>query len=175
MRWVCEQNAEKVRACQNVQRSNAQQHDGLFSLEVVMDLVPGDAGKAKGEVFVSPVSVNTSNPLLANQTITAWVYLPKEAVGDPDNPNGVHLFVKDRDPEWRSLYGCWYPATEGWMPISLTISTDAPQCPNEGWYMHPDFDPTNIRAIGVAMGTPELSPDPAFAYRGSIYIDQVDW
>lgn len=175
MGWECERTAPDVRACQNVQRSTPRPHDGQFSLEIVMNLIPGDATKAKGEAFVSPVSVSTSNPLLANQTISAWVYLPKEAVGDPNNPNGVHLFVKDMDDDWRSLYGCWYRATEGWMQIWLTVSTDDPQCPNGGWYMQPGFDPTNIRAIGVAMGTPETDPDPAFAYQGSIYIDQVDW
>ncbi|MCC6615809.1 MAG: hypothetical protein IT320_20225 [Anaerolineae bacterium] len=169
--WRCEETASSVRGCAEVSRSDTQHHDGNFSLEVVLNLAPGNPSNAKAEVLVVPPEVDTT---LQSETISAWVYMPQGAVGDPDHPNGLHLFVKDSDASWRGLYGCWVDASLGWQEVTLTITTDEPECANGSWYMSPGFDPTHIRAIGVAIGTPEQDYDQAFVYQGPIYIDQVE-
>ena len=99
-----------------------------------------------------------------------WVYIPEEALGNPKIPNGVQVFVKDK--EWKSEYGTWWnidPAdVNSWQQITLTPSKSAPP----SGYMDSEFDPTQIRVVGVKIAVGDGS---VARYRGPIYIDAVDW
>jgi hypothetical protein len=135
------------------------------SLEMTVDLEGGHTNKSRGEAYVE---INPQN--LENKPITVWVYVPREALGDPEKPNGIQVFVKDKD--WRGEYGIWWNITpaivDSWQQVTLTPSRSAPP---DG-YMEPGFDPTQIGAVGVKIAIGEGS---TAKYRGPIYVDAVDW
>jgi hypothetical protein len=102
--------------------------------------------------------------------ISVWVYVSKEAVGDPNKPNGIQLFVKDQN--WYSEYGTWFNLagnTDKWVQISFTPSIIAP--PNGG-YVDSLFDPSKIITVGVKIGAGGGSTT---SFKGPIYIDGVNW
>lgn len=135
------------------------------SLEMTVDLEGGHTNKSRGEAYVE---INPQN--LENKPITVWVYVPREALGDPEKPNGIQVFVKDKD--WRGEYGTWWNITpaivDSWQQVTLTPSRSAPP---DG-YMESGFDPTQIGAVGVKIAIGEGS---TAKYRGPIYVDAVDW
>jgi hypothetical protein len=146
-----EQSADKAKFC--------------HSLKMTVDLEGGHANKSRGEAYVE---INPQN--LENKPITVWVYVPREALGDPEKPNGIQVFVKDKD--WKGEYGTWWnigsATADRWQQVTLTPSRSAP--PNG--YMEPEFDPTQIRVVGVKIAIGEGS---TAKYSGPIYIDAVDW
>jgi len=146
---------------------------GCYSLQLTVDLVSGHENKSKGEAYVdmrffAPTGVNV--PVnLEGVRITAWVYVPGDAAGDPESPNGVQIFVKDNTVKSKSEYATWFNLrdyTDRWIRISLSPSREAPP---DG-YMDSGFDPTKIIIIGIKIGTGKNS-----IYRGPIYIDGVNW
>jgi uncharacterized repeat protein (TIGR02543 family) len=147
---------------------------GSYSLKLAVDLVGGDGNKSKGEAYVDMVAHpprGTQAPInLEGVRISVWVYIPKEALGDTDKPNGIQVFVKDND--WRSEYGTWQNITsdtvDKWYEVTLTPSRSAPQ---DG-FMTPGFDPTQIRAVGVKIGA---GTNSTATYQGAIYVDGVNW
>ena len=170
MEWIV-QKYKDSRACVRVAHSQEQARSGKGSLEVVVDLVGGDAIKGKGEVWINlkesaPKGVKT--PVnLAGRTLSAWVFAPYGARGDLDRPNGFQLFVKDA--AWKSYYGSWKNVIEGqWVRLAIAPGRTAP----EGGYADRGFDPARINAIGVKMGSGDGS---RAKFEGSIYIDHVDW
>ncbi len=140
---------------------------GRHSLKLSVDLEGGHPNRSKGEAYVTIPVQN-----LEGRPITVWVYVPREALGDPQNPNGIQVFVKDNDRSWRSEYGTWWDIIPGrvdsWQQVTLTPGRSAPL---DG-YMAPGFDPTQIRAVGVKVAIGEKS---VAKYRGPIYMDAVDW
>ncbi|NQT91212.1 MAG: hypothetical protein HQ559_00510 [Lentisphaerae bacterium] len=103
-------------------------------------------------------------------TLTAWVFAPPGAAGEPSRRNGVQLFVKDS--RWRSEYGAWHNISadrEGrWFRVSM-VPANTP--PLDG---HTDtvFDPTDVVAIGLKIGAGDGS---SATYTGPVYLDAVDW
>ena len=170
MEWIV-QTYKDSRACVRVAHSEEQARSGKGSLEVVMALVGGDASRSKGEVWInlkesSPKGVKL--PVnLAGRTLTVWVLAPYGARGDRDRPNGFQLFVKDAN--WKSYYGSWKNVIEGqWVQLAISPGRAAP----EGGYVDRGFDPAQINAIGVKMGSGDGS---RAKFEGSIYVDHVDW
>jgi len=165
------QDYEDSMACERVGRSEERSKEGRYSLRMVMDLVGGDSHKSKGEAWVNmrengPKGVKVPANL-DKRTITAWVYAPKGARGEPSRPNGFQLFVKDSD--WRSEYGAWLNVKEGqWTRISLPVTSSKP---SKGW-MDKGFDPTRIIALGVKMGAGGGSDAK---YKGAVFVDAVEW
>ena len=146
---------------------------GCYSLRLAVDLVGGDENKSKGEAYVDmrffpPTGMEA--PLnLEGVPITVWVYVPGSAAGDPSKPNGVQVFVKDKN--WKNEYGTWLDLpnyTDKWIPITLTPSRQQPPM----GYMDEGFDPSAIIAVGVKIGAG--TPSTA-TYQGPIYVDGVNW
>ena len=146
------QSADQAKFCKN-------------SLMLTADLEGGHANRSKGEAYVEIPIQN-----LEGKPITVWVYVPQEALGDPQKPNGIQVFVKDRN--FKGEYGTWWNITpakvDAWFQVTLVPSTTAPP---DG-YMAPGFDPTLIGAVGVKVAIGEGS---TAEYRGPIYVDGVDW
>lgn len=171
--WVAQTNEPNTRACTKVQVLQLKNKtlQGDCSLEMTMDLDGGDEHKRNGEAWVNmlqnpPVGEHIPVNLLG-RTVTAWIYAPWGARGEPDKPNGFQVFVKDK--KWKGQYGPWrnvIPAE--WFKISLKVS---PFAPRDG-YVDPNFDPTQIIAVGVKMGTGGGSKE---RYKGPVYIDGVNW
>lgn len=140
---------------------------GRHSLKLTVDLEGSHANRSQGEAYVEIAAQN-----LNNKPITAWVYVPQGFVGERQKPNGIQIFVKDTDKNWRAEYGTWWDITparvDTWQQITLTPSTTL--LPNG--YMEPGFDPTQIRAVGVRVA---IGQGSKATYRGPIYIDAVNW
>lgn len=148
-----------------VAQSNDQAKSGKYSLKLSVDLEGGHENRTKGEAYMQ-IAVQS----LENKAVTVWVYIPKEAVGDPKKPNGVQVFVKDTN--WKAAYGTWWDITPGrvdsWQQVTLMPSKTVPP---DG-YMEPGFDPTQIRAVGAKVA---IGDGSTATYEGPIYIDAVDW
>jgi hypothetical protein len=155
-----------------VNQSQKKAKFGCYSLELIVDLQGGHANKSKGEVYTSlrRFAPSGNEPLnLEGTEITIWVFVPEQAAGDPDHPNGVQVFVKDQ--RGKSQYGTWVNLTEqseGWIPVRLVPSKETPPA----GYKDEDFDPTKLVTIGlkIAAGT-----DSTATYSGPIYVDGVGW
>ncbi|MDP3786798.1 MAG: carboxypeptidase regulatory-like domain-containing protein [Candidatus Omnitrophota bacterium] len=95
--------------------------------------------------------------------VTAWIYCPTGSRGDPNNPNGIQIFVKDET--WKSEYSTWVNIFENvWFKVTLIPSTTAPQ----NGSMDAGFDPTKIISVGVKIGAGTGS---TATYNGPIYTD----
>jgi hypothetical protein len=170
MGWV-PQDFEDSAACVQVIQSDERAKEGQYSLKMIMDLVGGDAHKSKGEAWVDMRNNPPSNeriPVdLTNRKVSAWIFAPPGSVGDSSMPNGFQLFVKDAN--WKSEYGPWMNVIEGqWIQISMTVSVSVA----DNGYMDSGFDPSQIIAVGVKMGSGGGS---TAKYGGAIFIDAIDW
>lgn len=137
---------------------------GRYSLKLAVDLEGGHPNRSKGEAYVRILPQN-----MEDKPITLWVFVPGEALGDPQRPNGIQVFAKDE--HWKAEYGTWWDITpekvEGWHRVALTPSKFVPP---KG-YMTPDFNPTQIQAVGVKIA---IGNGSTAKYRGPIYIDTVE-
>jgi len=162
--WVYETYPDS-QGVTSVVQSTDRARFGRHSLRLAAELEGGHRNRSKGETYMEIPRQN-----LKNKPITVWVYVPKEAIGDPTKPNGIQVFVKDED--WRGEYGTWWNTTpskvDSWQQVTLTPSTIPPP---DGW-MDPGFDPNQIRAIGVKVA---IGDGSIATYKGPIYIDAVDW
>jgi hypothetical protein len=142
--------------------------DGEHSVELGVELDTGLSSNRSGEVYVDMLS----NPPdgyppsqlidLTNKTISAWVYVPAEARGDPNAPNGIHLFAQDiwgsmvgggyLIEDGNKLYGTWQNLPgEGWFQVILPVSGNPPACGSiiPGPDPAKPFDPSAIWKVGV--------------------------
>jgi len=152
------------RAVTSVAQSADRARLGKHSLKLTVDLRGGHANLSKGEAFVEVVPIQN----LRGRAITAWVYTPAAAAGDPQRPNGLQLFVKSGQ-QWDAEYGAWQNiAGDSWQQVTLTPSTSTP----EGGWKAEGFDPGKIRSVGIKIGAGGGSQA---RYRGPIYLDAVNW
>jgi hypothetical protein len=171
--WTA-QTYTNIMACSQVAQSEEKAKEGQFSLKMDMDLIGSDEHKSQGEAWVDMRNfppLNESLPFksvdLSNQTVTVWVYAPAGSIGDKNQPNGFQIFVKDIN--WNSSYGPWVNVMENeWVQLSFPITESAAQ----NGYMDQGFDPSQIIAVGIKMGSGGGS---TAIYQGPIYIDAVDW
>lgn len=137
---------------------------GSGALKLTMDLTGDHPNNSKGEALIElrpPVDD------LQGKTITAWIYAPTGSAGDFNRPNGVQVFVKDKNS--RSLYGTWINMIEeNWFKVSLTVNTTQPF---EG-YIDDGFDPQSIAIVGIKVAIGKGSSN---TYAGPIYVDAVNW
>lgn len=149
-------------AIERVTQSADLAHTGAYSLKTSVDLQPGkDSPNCNGEALV----MYTGD--LEGHQIKARVWCPTGSIGNPNAPNGIMLFVKDS--KWESEYGSWKDIKENtWMELSLVV--DGHSDPDYGW-ASPDFDPTDVIAIGFKIGANTASR--AKGYNGPIYLDTM--
>lgn len=148
------------------------------SLKLTIDLVAKHENKSKGEALVDVQVFDRQKgenvPIdLDGKTITAWVYGLTGAKGDRNSPNGVQVFVKDRNHN--SQYGAWLdiPIENDWFTVKLTPS----KTPSEGvstFITKPgtEFDPTQIIIVGFKIGA---GGESNATYNQPIYVDGVNW
>lgn len=164
MGWTPETYADSqgiTTATQSTEQAKVCKH----SLKLSLDLEGSHPNRSKGEVYIEIPPQN-----LTDKPITVWVYVPKDAIGSRTKPNGIQVFVKDKDLKYE--YGVWWDITlekvGNWQPVTLTPSSSPPS----NISMESGFDPTQIRIIGVKIATGKGSTDK---FKGNIYIDGIDW
>ncbi len=155
--------------------------EGKASLELTVELIGQDPEnhKRNGETFVDlryrPPLSESPHCIIApvdfsGVTISARIWCPEGIQGYSWAPNGLQLFVKDR--EWRSFYGGWHDIywedINKWKEVTVTPSTAAPP----GGWMDPGFDPTNVVMIGVKIGT---NDNWGGTFSGEMWLDDVTW
>jgi len=174
MGWAPRTNDTENQAVTDVQQ---QIKFGQGSLELQIELIGQNAQKSKGEVFVNlssnpPFGV-TAPLVLEGKLITMLVYVPSDVIGDSNYPNFIQVFVED--VEGRSQYGKYTNLTSNttgnWIIVSLRPHPEDKINPTET-PTSPGFDPSKINVIGLKIGTGKTYND---AFRGSIWIDWVDW
>ncbi len=167
------QSYEGSQAVQQVRQSTDQAKSGISSLELQLELNSQNDNRATGETFVDlrydpPAGLKA--PLdLEGVPITIWIYAPGAVAGKRETPNGVQVFVKDRN--FKSEYGTWFNLTNGtdrWIPITLTPTKDPPSSGE----MQPEFDPGQIILIGIKV---ETGKEAATTYIGPMWIDDICW
>lgn len=171
--WVAQTYEDSQAVTSVAQSERKMARFGCYSLKLSVDLVGGHNNKSKGETYVdmryfAPAGVRA--PVnLAGVEITAWVFVPGAAAGDPSKPNGVQVFVKDES--FKNEYGTWFNLpgyTDRWIPIRLTPS----KTPPPDGFMNPGFDPAKIIVVGVKIGA---GTNSTTTYSGPIYVDGVNW
>lgn len=160
--WVT--SPDKPSACTGLERSKDVARRGRYSLKLSMDLDGSKPDLASAEVWLDLRQQKDIE--LAHRRVSAWVYAPAEAVGDPDHPNGFQLFVKDE--HWRSQYGPWVNAVpDEWTQLELVVGE--PSAPGT---IDPGFDATLVNTLGLKVSVGGVSHA---VYNGPIYVDSVDW
>ena len=174
--WAVSSSAS-VKGITKAEWTSERAMSGGHSMKLAVDLNNSIPSKRSGEVSVDmfshpPYGYPPSHPVdLTGKTISAWVYVPPRARGDPNAPNGIHLFSHDI---WgNKLYGTWqnFPG-EGWFQVTLPITKNVPACGSiiPGPDPSKPFDPSAIRKIGVNIGVPTIS---SATFNGYIYLDAV--
>jgi hypothetical protein len=160
------------RACTNLAQTVSGPLNGGGCLAVDVHLREGDANYSKGEVYVdmmnNPPAAGAVLPVdFSGQRVEAWVYCPGGLRGPGNNPNGVQVFCKDASG--KSYYGPFEHVTTGyWFSVSMLPDSVAP---NHG-YMDPDFDPTQVRLVGVKISAGSGS---GATYDGKFYVDGLSF
>lgn len=147
---------------------------GCAAMELSLEMIGGDPYKSKGEVFtdlriIDPYDGIVEHVNMEGKTVTAWIFVPAAAAGDPQHPNGIQLYVKDN--AWRAQYYTWFDLagnTDRWVPVTFTPQR---RDPIKG-ATDPGFSPGNISIIGIKIGTGTGSKA---AYRGPIWVDSISW
>ena len=106
------------------------------------------------------------NVELAHHKLSAWVYAPAQAIGDPEHPNGFQLFVKDE--HWRSQYGAWVNAVpDEWTQVELVVGESS-----DPGSIDAGFDATLVTTLGLKIS---VGGSSNAIYTGPVYVDSVDW
>lgn len=157
-------SSEKPSACLGLDRSKAMARRGRHSLELDLDLDGSKPELASAEVWLD--LRQQKDVELGQRRVSAWVYAPAQAVGDPEHPNGFQLFVKDE--HWRSQYGPWVNAVaDEWTLVELVVGeASAPGSSEAG------FDATLVTTLGLKVS---VGGGSHAVYTGPVYLDSVDW
>jgi len=162
--WVAQTYVDS-QAITAVARDTSKARYGSASLMCTVDLREyNHPNKAKGETYVD---LQTGQDM-SNVTVTLWVWIPSQAVGDPSQPNGIQVFFKDTN--WNSKYSRWRNIgtdilTNEWVQITINTAT-------EQWGYDDGANLSQTRLIGVKIGTGGTS---TATFSGYIWIDSVNW
>lgn len=161
-----------TRVAQSTENAIENAIEGSKSLECTVTLVGGDPGMSKGEVYVDLTKnppLGITPPLnLTNKTVSVWLYLPLEAMGDHSKPNGIQLFFKDAD--FKSKYSTWQNiegdiVTDQWSQITVNTAT-------ESWAWDEGCNLTSIVEMGLKIGTGGGSTEN---WSGTFLMDNFAW
>ncbi len=165
-RWRVSTDAKSL-GVTKVLRSSERAYSGNNSLKLIANLSGTSDSRKNAEVFIdlryhAPSGVSSPANLLG-VTLSCRVYAPDGSLGNPSNPNGLQLFVKDSS--WLGQYGTWTNIREGeWNDVSLTPGDATPP----GGETQPGFDPTKIVLVGLKIGTGNGS---SATFDGSFHMD----
>ena len=99
--------------------------------------------------------------------LSLWVLAPRGTRGDPDNPNGLHLYAVDE--KGKMLYGTWQTFQENtWFEVTLRLGGGNPACGS----LDPEFDFSHIQKIGINVAL-NIKNDKVFAIKNNIYISPM--
>lgn len=158
--WEVSSSAE-VRGITWAEWVAEQAKSGQHAIKLTLDLAGSETSRRNGEVFVTIPEIDMNGT-----TISAWVYAPEKARGDPTYSNGAHLFVEDSSG--RKLYGTWQNILEGgWFQVMILVTGRKPTC---GYIDPGGFDPTRVTKIGLNVGVPEQS---SITFQGYLYLDAI--
>lgn len=154
-------------------------YSGQHSLKVTSELY-GDASeeftsKGKKGAFrdtetkiyfdnVPPQGMGASGPYnLREKTVSCYVYFPSGLILENNPQTYVRLFVKDllQHNQYSDPVNISVSNIEQWILLSFVVGV--------GNGMDPDFDPTQINALGVRVDLPEHSK---LVYTGAFYVDE---
>jgi hypothetical protein len=159
------------KACTMVTRTDSISYEGSYSLKLAFNIIGNSLDSSKGEAWVDMRAIPPIDDLampinLNKKTISMWIYAPNGSIGDYNSPNGIQLFVKDKN--YKCEYGMWQPIIENqWFRVTLNICSD---CTEIG-YIDRDFNPDEIVIVGVKMGAGGNSYK---IFKGDIYIDYMN-
>ncbi len=147
---------------------------GKGSLKVFLDLVPGDPNKRTGEIWVdlraTPPRRRDPWPSydLSEAVVTVAIWVPKEAVGPPQAPNGIQLFFKDS--QGRAKYSRRINLTEipaeTWYQIAVDMESEC-------WEWDGEADLGDVTAVGVKIAANAVPEARGFS--GIIWLDAFNW
>jgi hypothetical protein len=155
---------ESSKGCVGVSHVRGQSKNGAGALSLRLRLDSSE--NRQGEAWVDlkkdpPFGMKPDAIDLRGRKVSAWVYAPLEAAGDPAQPNGVQLFVKDE--RWNSRYGQWRNVMpEEWMKLTL----------DPGAAGDSSLDTARVIAVGVKMA---LATGAQEEFDGEMLVDAVDW
>jgi hypothetical protein len=169
--WKSE-NWKDFRGSYGVEQTTEYSKSGRCALVLNCD----STENSKREAFVD-LRTEFNGPLnLEGKTIRCWILIPSsDVIGDPHN--GVQLFVKSienegtSDERWSTEYGEWYDLSGragSWFEITLSPGTETPK---QG-HSKQGFDPKKIAVLGIRITTRKGS---SASFKGSVYIDDIDW
>jgi hypothetical protein len=99
------------------------------------------------------------------KTLQAWLWVPQGARGNPEFPNGAHLFIEDERRE--RVYGTYVNLLEGgWFELRLRVTGSPETCDTP----NPRFDPGRVRKVGLNVSLGSRDPRPLI---GALYLDSV--
>jgi hypothetical protein len=158
----------------NTLRTNTWAFGGSYSLELECDLKTSPVAYQKGEAEVDmehyPPDPRVQYPInLEGRTVSMRVRCPAGAAGTNSQAWAHHrimMFVKDQEGDAYYDTGHGIPTGANTMDLYLKVSTNTPQ--PWGW-MHPSFDPTEVRFIGLKV---EMKTEGG-VYNGPLYIDSI--
>ncbi len=162
--WVIQTYTDS-QAITNVVQDTTKAKYGSASLKCTVNLIGGHANYSKGETYIDMQTATN----MSNVTVSVWVWVPQEAVGDPTAPNGIQIFFKDSS--WKSKYSSWYSIGGGvvvpgqWSHITVNTAT-------EQWGWDDGCNMSQVRLVGVKIGTGTGS---TATFSGYIWIDSVNW
>ncbi|MEO0224883.1 MAG: hypothetical protein ABIL76_07335, partial [candidate division WOR-3 bacterium] len=162
--WVI-QTYQDSQAITAVAQDTTKARYGTASLRCTVNLIGGHANYSKGETYVDMQTATN----LSNATVSVWVWVPSQAVGDQSAPNGIQIFFKDS--AWKSKYSSWYSigggtvVPEQWCQITVNTAT-------EQWGWDDGCNLSQVRLVGVKIGTGTGS---TATFSGYIWIDSVNW
>lgn len=171
--WRC-LDAEQGAGCVALRRSDEEAKAGDYALQLDVVLEPRNQSRRNAEVAWdavgesgAPSQTGSTQPLdLRDKTVSLWVYATTGAEGEAESPNGLQLFVKDR--EWRSHYGAWTNIEpERWVQLSLSVGEAG-----DGEHVDESLEPAAIRLIGLKMSLGGKSQLP---FEGPLFVDAVSW
>ncbi len=162
--WVIQTYTDS-QAITQVAQDTTKARYGSASLRCTVNLIGGHANYSKGETFIDMQTATN----MSNVTVSVWVWVPSQAVGDPNAPNGIQIFFKDS--AWKSKYSSWHSigggvvVPEQWCRITVNTAT-------EQWGWDDGCNLSQVRLIGVKIGTGGGS---TATFSGYIWIDSVNW
>lgn len=154
-------------ACNNVEQSSDRAYSGNYSLKMDYSLAcPANEGRPGWDV---------GDIDLEGKTISVWVYCPSPSGAHCDCANGVLLYAKDTDWDWKD--GGWNNI------INWTASTGCVSHEDQWWKVTwtvasiGAFDAHHVKIVGIKIGSSTSCGGCGnwVPYTGPIYIDDYTW